>query len=31
LPGMSEEYGALIRRDLEKWAKVIRVAQVKID
>ena len=31
LPGTSEQFGALIRQDTEKWAKVIRAAKVKID
>ena len=30
-PGTSEQYGALIRQDSDKWAKVIRAADVKID
>jgi tripartite-type tricarboxylate transporter receptor subunit TctC len=31
LPSTSEQYGALIRQDMEKWAKVIRTAGVKLD
>ena len=31
LPGISEQYRALIRRDTEKWAEVIRTAAVKIE
>lgn len=31
LPSTSEQYGTLIRQDLEKWAKVIRTANIKID
>jgi tripartite-type tricarboxylate transporter receptor subunit TctC len=30
-PSTSEQYGALIRQDMEKWAKVIRTANIKID
>jgi tripartite-type tricarboxylate transporter receptor subunit TctC len=31
LPGTSEQFGALIRQDTEKWAKVVKSADVKID
>ena len=31
LPGTSEQFGALIRQDTEKWAKVVKSANVKID
>jgi len=31
LPSTSEQYGTLIRQDMEKWAKVIRTANIKID
>jgi tripartite-type tricarboxylate transporter receptor subunit TctC len=31
LPGSSEQFGALIRQDTEKWAKVVKSADVKID
>jgi tripartite-type tricarboxylate transporter receptor subunit TctC len=31
LPGTSERYHALIKRDTEKWAEVIRTAAVKIE
>lgn len=31
LPGTSEQFGALIKQDSEKWAKVIKTANVKID
>lgn len=31
LPGTSEQFGALIKQDTEKWAKVIRTADIKID
>ena len=30
-PGTSKQFGALIRQDTEKWARVIRTADVKID
>ena len=31
LPGTSDQFGALIRQDTEKWAKVVKSANVKID
>ncbi len=31
LPGTSEQFGALIRQDTEKWAKVVKSANVMID
>jgi tripartite-type tricarboxylate transporter receptor subunit TctC len=31
LPGTSEQYRALIKRDTQKWAEVIRAAAVKIE
>jgi len=31
LPGTSEQYRALIKRDTDKWAEVIRAAAVKIE
>src|SRR5207244_12710464 len=31
LPGTSEQYRALIKRDTQKWAEVIRSAAVKIE
>jgi tripartite-type tricarboxylate transporter receptor subunit TctC len=31
LPSTSEQYGTLIRQDMEKWANVIRTANIKID
>jgi tripartite-type tricarboxylate transporter receptor subunit TctC len=31
LPGTSEQYRALIKRDTQKWAEVIRTAAVKIE
>ena len=31
LPGTSEQFGALISQDTEKWAKVVKSADVKID
>ncbi len=31
LPGTPEEYGRIIRSELEKWGKVIRAAGIKLD
>ncbi|MBI4292607.1 MAG: tripartite tricarboxylate transporter substrate binding protein [Betaproteobacteria bacterium] len=31
LPGTSEQFGALIKQDSDKWANVIKTAKVKID
>lgn len=31
LPGTPEEYGRIIRAELEKWGKVIRAAGIKLD
>jgi tripartite-type tricarboxylate transporter receptor subunit TctC len=31
LPGTSEHYDRLIRQDIEKWAKVVRSANIRID
>jgi tripartite-type tricarboxylate transporter receptor subunit TctC len=31
LPGTSEQFGTLIKQDSDKWANVIKTANVKID